>query len=332
MSLRYRIFPEKRRGSLKVLINRYQPIRIIEAHNGLSAIVASTASISDEDSRSIEFDGLWVSSLTSSASKGLPDTELGSIERRLETIGEILNVTNKPLIVDGDTGGEAVNFEYFCSRLENLGVSAIIVEDKKYPKRNSLSADVSHILEDPEVFSNKIRRGRKVLLSNDFMIFARLESLVVNQGIDEALARTRMYLQAGADGIMIHSTKRTIDEVYLFLEGYEALSKELGFRKPIICVPTTYNNVTLEEMFQHGVDIIIHANHLLRAAHSAMQKVCETILKNNRTLEAEEMCTPITELFELVGFNDAVARDKFVTTGLTQVAHDDECSRPHPNP
>jgi phosphoenolpyruvate phosphomutase len=291
----------------------------MEAHNGLSAIVASTASISDKDSRSIEFDGIWVSSLTSSASKGLPDTELSSMERRLQTIEEILNVTNKPLIVDGDTGGEAVNFEYLCSRLEFLGVSAVIIEDKKYPKRNSLSADVSHILEEPEVFSNKIRRGREVLLSNDFMIFARLESLVVNQGIDEALARTRMYLQAGADGIMIHSTKKTIDEVCSFLEGYKGLSKELGFRKPVICVPTTYNNVTIEEMFQHGVDIIIHANHLLRAAHSAMQKVCETILKNNRTLEAEEMCTPINELFEFVGFNDAVTRDKFFTNSIRKL-------------
>lgn len=319
MSLRHRILPEKRRNELKALINSYRPIRIIEAHNGLSAIVASTTSILAQDSRSIEFDGLWVSSLTSSASKGLPDTELGSMERRLETIAEILSVTSKPLIVDGDTGGEAVNFEYFCSRLEFLGVSAVIIEDKKYPKRNSLSADASHALEEPEIFCNKIRRGREVLLSNDFMIFARLESLVVNQGVDDALIRARMYLEAGADGIMIHSTKATIDEVCLFLEGYKALSKEIGFRKPVICVPTTYNNVRVEEMFQHGVDIVIHANHLLRAAHSAMQKVCETILKNNRTLEAEEMCTPINELFESVGFNDAVTRDKFSTNSVRRL-------------
>ncbi|MDF5723200.1 MAG: phosphoenolpyruvate mutase [Rhizonema sp. PD37] len=311
MSLKNRILPDQRRNYLKTLINSDRQIRIIEAHNGLSALVGSTASISAKDSKIIEFDGLWVSSLTCSAAKGLPDTELSNLERRLETIDEILRVTNKPLIVDGDTGGEAVNFEYMCSRLESMGVSAVIIEDKKYPKRNSLSANASHTLENPNEFANKIRRGREVLLSDDFMIFARLESLVTNQGIEDALLRTRMYLLAGADGIMIHSKKRTTDEVYSFLEGYKALCDELGFRKPIICVPTTYNTVTNEELSGHGVDIVIYANHLLRAAQAAMQKVCETILEKNRSLEAEEQCTSISELFEIVGFNDVIKRDSF---------------------
>jgi phosphoenolpyruvate phosphomutase len=233
------------------------------------------------------------------------------MERRLETIEEIINVTNKPLIVDGDTGGEAVNFEYFCSRLELMGVSAVIIEDKKYPKRNSLSTETTHTLEDTEVFANKIQRGRKVLLSQDFMIFARLESLIANQSIDDALARARIYLLAGVDGLMIHSKKRTIDEVRSFLEGYQALSAELGFRKPVVCVPTTYNAVTDEELFRYGVDVVIHANHLLRAAHHAMQRVCHTILKNGRSLEADELCTPVSHIFEFVGFNDVVARDRF---------------------
>lgn len=310
MTLKCRALPDKRRGSLKYLLNQSCGVKVIEAHNGLSAIVSSSVCCEDNvDKKVIEFDGLWVSSLTSSASRGLPDTELSGIERRLETIQETLNASAKLLIVDGDTGGDTANLEYLCCRLESMGVSAIVIEDQQYPKRNSLSKEAMHRLEDPEIFANKILRAKKVLISDDFMVFARLESLIAGQGMEDALARTRTYLLAGADGIVIHSKKKTPDEVYSFLERYEALSAELGFRKPIICIPTTYNSVTDDELFQHGVNIVIHANHLLRAAHRAMQMVCKTILQNGRSLEAESLCTSVSNLFEVVGFNDIVARD-----------------------
>ena len=310
MTLKYRILPGDRCRQLKAILTPpCRGIRILEAHNGLSAIVASTAACVHENGHKLEFDGLWISSLTASASQGIPDSELSSIEKRLDTIQEIVNVTNKPLIVDGDTGGEAANFEYFCSRLESLGVSAIIIEDKKYPKRNSLAKTATHYLEDPDVFAQKIRRAREMLLSDSFMIFARLESLIANRGIEDALARARTYLLAGADGIMIHSKQKSTDEVYAFLQGYEVLSADLGFRKPIICVPTTYNQVTAEDLFKRGVNITIHANHLLRAAHHAMQQVSQMILQSGRSLEAESLCTPVPQLFEVVGFNDVVDRD-----------------------
>ncbi|NEP62438.1 MAG: hypothetical protein F6K31_36825 [Symploca sp. SIO2G7] len=309
ITLGKRILPEKRRGKLKKLLNNSYGLRIMEAHSGLSAIVSDSCRYQTKRNQTTQFDGLWVSSLTSSASKGLPDTELSSIERRMETIQEVLNVTEKLLIVDGDTGGDVVNFEYTCCTLESMGVSAIIIEDKQYPKRNSLAAGAKHKLEDPHVFANKIRRARKVLASDDFMIFARLESLISGDGIEDAISRARIYLLAGADGIMIHSKDKNPYEIYTFLEEYKRICKETGLAKPIICVPTTYNNVTDRELFEHGANIVIHANHLLRAAHLAMHNTCLSILQNDRGLEAEKLCTSIPELFEVVGFNEISLRE-----------------------
>lgn len=309
MTLKRRILPEKRREKLKHLLSRSSNLRLMEAHNGLSAILSDSCHHQNDDKRTAQFDGIWISSLTSSASKGLPDTELSSLERRIETIQEVLNVTEKLLIVDGDTGGDVVNFEYSCCMLESMGVSAVIIEDKQYPKRNSLAVGVQHSLEAPHVFANKIHRAKKVLSSDDFMIFARLESLISGQSVEDAIERARVYLLAGADGIMIHSKERTPDEVYKFIEKYEDLCVDIGSRKPIICVPTTYNNVTDDELFKKGVSVVIHANHLLRAAHLAMHKVCLSILQNDRGLEAEELCTSIPVLFEAVGFNDILLRE-----------------------
>lgn len=303
MTLKYKILPDQRRSQLKAQLEHIRGLRVIEAHNGLSAIVASTTCLNDNE-KNIGFDGLWVSSLTSSAAQGLPDCELHNIERRLATIEEIINVTNNFLIVDGDTGGDFINFEYTCNRLESMGVSAIVIEDQEYPKRNSLSEKATHRLEDPHIFAKKIARGKRILLSQDFMIFARIESLIANRNVEDALMRARIYLQAGADGIMIHSKKETVDEIYSFLNKYNHLCTELGFRKPVICVPTTYNTVTDQELFQHGANIVIHANHLLRAAQQAMQHVCKTILLNDRNFEAENFCVPVSQLFDIVGFND----------------------------
>jgi phosphoenolpyruvate phosphomutase len=304
MTLRYKILPEDRRGQLRKLLACQTGLRIIEVHNGLSAIVASTT-VLNRDQKNANFDGLWISSLTSSAAHGLPDCELCSIERRLEVIEEVANVTNRFMIVDYDTGGTSTNFVYICNRLEVMGVSAIVIEDQKYPKRNSLFEKGTYCLEDPYVFAEKITCGKNTLLSQDFMIFARIESFIANESIEDALTRARIYLRAGADGIMIHSKKQTADEIYSFLEGYNHLSAELGFRKSVICVPTTYNIVTDQELFQHGADIVIHANHLLRAAQRAMQEACKTILLYDRNFEVESFCVSVPELFDTVGFDDA---------------------------
>lgn len=306
MTLRHKLLPDDRRQQLTSLLEQQQQIRAIEAHNGLSAIVAGTASTLTEKHGVMGFDAIWVSSLATSAVQGLPDCELNIIERRLALVEEICSVTDKPLIVDGDTGGEALNFSYLCNRLEARGVSAIVIEDKEHPKRNSLSVRAIHHMEDPRVFAEKISQGKKVLLSENFLIFARLESLIANQGIEDALARTRMYLAAGADGIMIHSKARTADEVSMYLRGYETLCQELGYRRPVICVPTTYNTIRDEELFRQGANIVVHANHLLRASYSAMRNVCEVILHADRNFEAESLCIPLSQLFEAVGFNDTL--------------------------
>lgn len=306
MTLKYSVLADSRRQQLAALLEMRQPVRAIEAHNGLSAIVANTASSLSEEHVTMTFDAIWISSLTTSAAQGLPDCELTMMERRLATIEEICAVSNKPLIVDGDTGGEAINFAYLCNRLEVQGISAVVVEDKMYPKRNSLSDEATHHMEDPQVFAAKIRRGKSVLLSDDFLIFARLESLIADMGVEDALMRTRIYLEAGADGIMIHSKARVPDEILLFLQGYDQLCREIGYRKPVICVPTTYNTIRDAELFEHGVNIVIHANHLLRAAYAAMQNVCQTILLNDRNLEAEPLCIPVAQLFDVVGFNETV--------------------------
>lgn len=309
MSLKDRTLPEVRRGKLKKLLSEHKGLRIMEAHNGLSALVASEVSIERQSGKTVEFDGLWLSSLTDSASKGHPDTEVIGVDSRLMTIQEVLTVTNKPVIVDGDTGGEALHFEYLCSKLEALGVSAVIIEDKQYPKRNSLEPGATQLLESASVFATKLKRGREVLLSEDFMIIARLESLIANQGIEDAISRAGEYLEAGVDGIMIHSKEKTPDEILSFLKLYESLCNELGYRRPVVCVPTTYNSMTDEQLFNEGANIVIHANHQLRAAHRAMEQACKTILQSDRSLEADAMCSTVRTIFKAVGFLDAKDKD-----------------------
>ena len=309
MSLQFSELPARQRGALFQALAAGQRIRVIESHNGLSALVGSRAAVGvGEDRR--EFDALWVSSLTSSASKGVPDVELVGLDRRLDTIAEIAMVTGKPLIVDGDTGGEAVQFEYQCRKLEQLGVSAVIIEDKRWPKRNSLSADAKHTLADPIQFAAKIRRGRAARLSNDLLVFARLESLIAGLGVDDALARARVYLEAGADGIMIHSRARAPAPIYEFLDRYQGLCAELGYRRPVVCVPTAYDSVTSEELFDRGADIVIYANHLIRSAVAAMQATCNALLTHDRGQDASAGITPVAELLDLVGYQAALERDR----------------------
>lgn len=305
MTMAHRILPEIRRAQLRQTLASGMLVRAIEAHNGVSALVSSEMTSADNGDGGRGFDALWLSSLTSSAARGLPDMELNSLERRLELADEILNASSKPLIVDGDTGGDETAFEYLCTRLEVSGVSAVVIEDKQHPKRNSLSLKSTHVLEEPATFGRKIRRGRDVLLSRDFMIFARLESLIAGETVAEAFRRAAIYLDHGAHGVMIHSKDQTPDSVFEFLNRF----REAGYEQPVICVPTTYNNVRAQDLHTHGASIVIHANHLLRAAHFAMRQACLSILDNDRSMEVDNMITPVAEIFRTVGYDTALERE-----------------------
>lgn len=318
MTLKHRILPAKRRGLLKKMIQQQNGVRIIEAHNGLSGVIGATATAQDDQGNSISFDGLWISSLTDSAAKAHPDTEVIDASSRLQTIQEILQVTDKPIIVDGDTGGQPTQFEYFCSKLESLGVSAVVIEDKQWPKRNSLEANATHILEDPHAFAQKVNRAKEVCLSDDFMIFTRIESFIAKRGLEDALARASVYLDSKADGILIHSNQKTPDEIYSFMEAYKKLCEEKGVHKPVICVPTTYNHIDDETLFDHGINTVIYANHQLRAAHRAMTDACESILMHKRSKEITEEISPVKEIMKVTGFYD-VKDDRFAKNVMPAV-------------
>ncbi|MDF1795004.1 MAG: isocitrate lyase/phosphoenolpyruvate mutase family protein [Coxiellaceae bacterium] len=320
MTLKHRLLPAKRRKLLRDLLASKPGIRIIEAHNGLSGVIGATAATEDEQGNTIEFDGLWVSSLTDSAAKAHPDTEVIDTSSRLLTIQEILQVTDKPIIVDGDTGGQPTQFEYFCSKLENLGVSAVVIEDKRFPKRNSLEVDATHILEDPHVFAQKINRAKEACLSDDFMIFTRIESFIANRGLDDAVARADIYLDSKADGVFIHSNKKNADQVLAFVEIYKELCKKKGVNKPLIAVPTTYNTITDEELFAKGFNIVIYANHQLRAAQQAMQDACQSILSHKRSTEISQVIAPVKQVMEVVGYFDVKDTDaKFVKDSMPAI-------------
>lgn len=309
MTLRNVIPPEARRVRLKEILREKGFVRVVEAHNGMSALLANDTRIQVAGEESVrEFDAFWESSFTDSASKGLPDAEIVSQDSRLSTIQQILDVTSKPIIVDGDTGGNTENFEYFVHRLENLSVSAVIVEDKKFPKRCSLDADARQELESPDVFSAKIRRGRNVLVSNDFMIIARIESIIAGYTVSDALRRARKYVEC-ADGIMIHSKDKSPDAVLKFAKEYNIMCEERGVRKPLVCVPTTYDTVYENELKEAGFNIVIYANHLLRASYAAMEQVLKTILLHGRAYEANQYCVSVSTIFDTVGFTEIKQKD-----------------------
>ncbi|MFQ6017330.1 MAG: isocitrate lyase/phosphoenolpyruvate mutase family protein [Kiloniellaceae bacterium] len=301
MTLKYRTLADDRRGRLKAMLAAGRKIRAVEAHNPLSAIIGSNASIARPDGTTKQFDAIWLSGFTCAAARGLPDAELGRFEKRLETIEEIAAATSKPLIADGDTGGDPLGCQYLCARLESLGVAMVIIEDKIFPKRTSLAAGVRHDLEAPAAFVDKIGKAKDVLLTDEMLIFARIESLIAGAGLDDALTRARAYLRSSADGIVIHSKDRSGEEIFRFLDGYNALCGELGIAKPLLCIPTAYNFVNDAELFARGASVVMHANHLLRAAYQAMQEVCASILEHDRSLEADGLCVALPELFELIG-------------------------------
>ena len=233
MTLASRIMPLERLRALRECIDDKGFARILEAHSGLSGIIAERAQVS-KSGACIEFDGLWESSLTDSASKGYPDASIVGNDSRVSTVNEILNVTTKPIIVDGDTGGDPTQFAYLVKHLERLGVSAVIIEDKIYPKRNSLDASARQDLEDPAVFADKIRSGKAITLTDEFMIIARLESLIAGIGLQDALQRAEQYILAGVDGIMIHSNQKDPRDILAFADAYGPLCQRLGDRKSVV--------------------------------------------------------------------------------------------------
>ena len=281
-----------RRKMLKRLIESKPIVRILESHNGLTALITEKTKVNND-----EFDGMWLSSLTHSASKGKPDTQYVDITTVSQTLGEIFDVTTKPMIVDLDNGGLVEHFKPMVRSLERLGVSAVIIEDKIGNKRNSLFEDTSNQLQDSiEDFSYKISEGKKSLVTKDFMIMARIESFILGNGLEDAIERAEAYIKAGADGIMIHSKSKTPDEIISFCEEYNKFKK----RVPLVVVPSTYNKVTEKQLTDIGVNVVIYANHLLRSAYPSMVDTATSILQNKRSYEANDKCLPIKQVLELI--------------------------------
>lgn len=288
--------PDIRRRMLRRLLASKPLVRVMEAHNGISGLIVEESRL-EEDGVYREFDAIWVSSLTDSTAKGKPDTEYVDRTSRSQTINDILDVTTKPMILDGDTGGPASHFAMLVRNLERLGVSAIVIEDKSGLKRNSLfGTEVSQEMEEVGVFCEKISTAKKAQVTSDFMIISRIESLILDVGMEDALARAKAYIEAGTDGIMIHSRKKDGKEILEFMERYDAFS----YKVPVVAVPSSYNHMHEKELQQAGFSIVIYANHLLRSAVPAMRKTAMDILRHQRSLEVDEYCMPIGEILRIL--------------------------------
>ena len=288
--------PEFRRRRLRQLLTLCPVVKAIEAHSGLTGLIAEKTVIA-QDGRLDQFDAMWVSSLCDSTAKGKPDIELVDLSSRLRTIDDIMEVTTKPIILDGDTGGLAEHFMYNVRTLERMGVSAVIIEDKTGLKKNSLfGTEAAQTQDSIEGFCAKISAGKRACLTDDFMIIARIESLILEQGMDDALTRARAYVQAGADGIMIHSRKKDPDEILTFCDRFRQTDQDT----PIVVVPTSFHAITEEELAAHGVNIVIYANQLTRSAFPAMQRTAEDILRFHRAKEVDERLLPIREIITLI--------------------------------
>jgi phosphoenolpyruvate phosphomutase len=288
--------PDIRLKTLRRLIEIKKPVRIMEAHSGLSGLIIENLEIEKEDGLH-SFDGIWSSSLTDSTSKGKPDIEAVDLTTRLQDLTNILECTTKPIIFDGDTGGKPEHFVFTVRTLERNGISAVIIEDKVGLKKNSLfGTDVTQELASIEEFCEKLSAGKRAQVTREFMIIARLESLIAGMPVSDALERARAYVSAGADGVMIHSKEKSGDDIREFCEKFRAEYRGV----PLVLVPTTYNHFTEKELSEWGATIIIYANHLLRASYPAMMNVAKTILEKERSREADDLCMPIKEILELI--------------------------------
>ena len=288
--------PSIRIKQLRRLLRSKKVVRILEAHNGLTGLIVENTYI-DTDNKREEFDGMWESSLTDSVSKGKPDIGTVDFTSRLATIDQILEVTTKPMIVDGDNGGLPEHFTFFVKNLERLGVSAVIIEDKIGLKKNSLfGTDVKQNQDSIENFAYKIKIGKKSQVTEDFMIIARIESLILGQGQDDAIKRAKAYINAGADGIMIHSKDTKPDEILEFCENYKKLDTDI----PLVVVPSTYGTITEKQLSDAGVSVIIYANQLLRSAYPSMKNVAETILRSQTASSVDNDCMNIKDILTLI--------------------------------
>ena len=288
--------PDIRRAALRRLLAAKSVVRILEAHSGLSGLIAEHAQVEKEDGIH-QFDGMWSSSLTDSTSKGKPDIEAVDLTTRLQSLTDILECTTKPIIYDGDTGDIPEHFVFTVRTLERNGVSAVIIEDKKGLKKNSLfGTEAKQVLATEEEFCEKIAAGKKAQVTKDFMIIARIEEIIAGYTVDEAITKAFAAVRAGADGVMIHSKDKSGIDIKEFCQKFRAEYKNI----PIVLVPTTYNQFTEKELGEWGANIIIYANHMLRASYPAMKKCAETILQAERSLEVNDMCMPIKEILELI--------------------------------
>ena len=289
--------PEYRRKRLRQLIDMCPIVKVIEAHSGLTGLIAEKTTVVEESGKLDQFDAMWVSSLCDSTAKGKPDIELVDMSSRLRTIDDIMEVTTKPIILDGDTGGLTEHFVYNVRTLERMGVSAVIIEDKKGLKKNSLfGTEVEQTQASIEEFSEKIAAGKRAQLTDDFMIIARIESLILEKGMDDALARAFAFVEAGADGIMIHSRKKDPAEILEFCDKFREKDKHT----PIVVVPSSFNVITEDELAAHGVNIVIYANQLTRSAFPAMEQTAKDILTYHRAKEVDSRLMPIKDIISLI--------------------------------
>ena len=289
--------PQARLKSLRRLITAKPIVRIMESHCGLTGLIIEHTKV-EVGNEVREFDGMWASSLTDSTSKGKPDIEAVDLTTRLHDLNDSLEVTTKPVIYDGDTGGKTEHFVFTVRTLERLGVSAVIIEDKVGLKQNSLfGTDAVQTQDTIEGFCAKIKAGKEAQVTRDFMIISRCESLIAGKPVDDALERCHAYVAAGADGIMIHSKNKDGMDIKEFCQRF----REVDNHTPIVAVPTTYAQFTEEELASWGINIVIYANHMLRSAYPAMVKCAERILETTRCLEAsEEYCMPIKQILNLI--------------------------------
>ncbi|MGN0373917.1 MAG: phosphoenolpyruvate mutase [Butyrivibrio sp.] len=288
--------PDNRRGRLRKILELKGLITAIETHSGLTGLIAENTAVY-HNGEANQFDAMWISSLCDSTAKGKPDIELVDMTSRYRTIDDVMEVTTKPVIFDGDTGGLAEHFVYTVKTLERMGVSMVIIEDKKGLKKNSLfGSEVSQTQTTMEEFCAKISAGKKAQKTKDFMICARIESLILDKGVEDALQRAFAYKNAGADAVMIHSRKKDPREVFEFVERFRAED----MTTPIVVVPTAFNEVTEEEFSRIGVNVVIYANHLTRSGFPAMQNAAKMILKNHRAKECDELCMPFEDIIRLI--------------------------------
>lgn len=291
------VTPQARLASLRRLISAKPIVRIMESHCGLTGLIIEHTKVQVGD-QIREFDGMWASSLTDSTSKGKPDIEAVDLTTRLHDLNDSIEVTTKPIIYDGDTGGKTEHFVFTVRTLERLGVSAIIIEDKVGLKQNSLfGTDAVQTQDTIEGFCSKIKAGKDAQITRDFMIISRCESLIAGKSVEDALERCHAYVAAGADGVMIHSKNKDGMDIKEFCLRF----REQDAHTPIVVVPTTYAQFKEDELASWGINVVIYANHMLRSAYPAMVKCAESILTNERCLEAsEEYCMPIKQILNLI--------------------------------